>query len=145
MKLSAIRPIFGCKLIQTHCVLWLLLTSLWTQGGPCGPSPEIRSHLERRLWSIEVRCYRRAGRSKKAELLTMMDQLAASLHSGSDPVYWDALATLMRLYGEGNQKDLAAQKLNSMQQFLAAHPDPRRSAQLEALQKLADTPYVFSP
>jgi hypothetical protein len=94
-----------------------------------------------RLWSIEVRCYRRAGRSEKtAELLTVMDQRAASLHTGSDPAYWGALATLVRLYEEGNQRDLATQKLNSMQQFLAAHPDPSRSVQLEDLQRLAATP-----
>jgi hypothetical protein len=94
-----------------------------------------------RLWSIEVRCYRRAGRQDKAEeLLKLMDQRATSLHSGSEPVFWDALATLTRLYEEGNQKDRATQRLKSMQEFLAAHPDPRRSAQLEDLQKLADMP-----
>jgi len=42
------------------------------------------------------------------------------------------------LYGEGKQKDLATQKLNSMQEFLAMHPDPRHSAQLEDLRKPAD-------
>ena len=40
-----------------------------------------------------------------------MDQRAASLHRGSDPVFWDALVTLIRLYKERNQKDLATQKL----------------------------------
>jgi hypothetical protein len=94
-----------------------------------------------RLWSIEVRCYRRAGKPEKAaELLTVMDRRAASLHSSSDPAYWDALALLARLYEEGSQKDLATQKLQSMQDFLVAHPDPRRSAQLENLQKSAATP-----
>ena len=94
-----------------------------------------------RLWSIEVRCYRRAGQPKKAaDLLALMDQRAASMHSTSDPLYWDALATLVRLYEEGNRKDLATQKLHSMQDFLAAHPDPRLSAQLENLQKLVNTP-----
>ena len=92
-----------------------------------------------RMWSIEVRCYRRAGQPEKAaELLAVMEQRAVSLHSGADPIYWDALATLIRLYGEGKQKDLATQKLNSMQEFLAMHPDPRHSAQLEDLRKLAD-------
>ena len=94
-----------------------------------------------RLWSIEVRCYRRAGRQEKAaELLAVMDQRAASLHSDSDPVYWEALAALVRLYEEGNRKDMATQKLRSMQDFLAAHPDSRLSAQLENLQKLVNTP-----
>jgi hypothetical protein len=94
-----------------------------------------------RMWSIEVRCYRRAGQPEKAaELLAVMEQRAVSLHSGTDPIYWDALATLIRLYEEGKQKDLATQKLNSMQEFLAMHPDPRHSAQLEDLRKLADMP-----
>jgi hypothetical protein len=94
-----------------------------------------------RLWSIEVRCHRRTGQSgRAADLLTVMDQRAASLRRDSDPVYWDALATLVRLYEEGNQKSFARAKLDSMQQFLAAHPDPRRSTQLENLQKLAATP-----
>jgi hypothetical protein len=92
-----------------------------------------------RMWSIEVRCYRRAGQPEKAaELLAVMEQRAVSLHSGTDPIYWDALATLIRLYEEGKQKDLATQKLNSMREFLAMHPDPRHSAQLEDLRKLAD-------
>jgi hypothetical protein len=92
-----------------------------------------------RLWSIEVRCHRRAGRQKKAaELLTEMDQRTTSLHSVSDPHHWDALATLARLYEEGNRKDMANQKLKSMQEFLSAHPDPSRSAQLEDLRTLAE-------
>ena len=94
-----------------------------------------------RLWSIEVRCYRRAGRQEKAAaLLAVMDQRAASLHSDSDPVYWDALAALVRLYEEGNQKDMATQKLDSMQAYLAIHPDSSHSAQLESLQELVNPP-----
>ena len=63
-----------------------------------------------RVWSLQVRCERLAGRPQKAaELLAVMDQRAASLRS-SDPPYWDALATLVRLYEEGNQKDLANRK-----------------------------------
>jgi len=89
-----------------------------------------------KLWSLQVRCYRRAGLPEKAAvLLSTMDQRATSLHSSSDPTYWDALALLARLYEEGNQKDLATLKLKSMQDFLTAHPDPRRAAQLEDLQK----------
>ena len=61
-------------------------------------------------------------------------------YGSSDPAYWDALALLARLYEEGNQKELATQKLKSMQDFLAAHPDPRRSAQLEDLRKLTEKP-----
>ena len=94
-----------------------------------------------RLWSIEVRCYRRAGRpAKAARVLATMDQRTASLYSTRDPGYWDALALVTRLYEEGNQKELATQKLKSMQDFLAVHPDPRRSAQLEDLQKSTAKP-----
>ena len=93
------------------------------------------------LWSIEVRCYRRADQpGKAAALLTTMEQRAASLRRSSDPAYWDALALLALLYEEGNQKDLATQKLKSMQDLLAAHPDPRRSAQLKTLQQSATMP-----
>lgn len=93
-----------------------------------------------RVWSLQVRCERRAGRPEKAaELLAVMDQRTASLRSASEPVYWDALTTLVRLYEEGSEKDLAARKLQSMQEFLAAHPDPRRVAQLEELRKSIDT------
>jgi hypothetical protein len=89
-----------------------------------------------KLWSIEVRCARRAGRPEKAEgLLAMMDQRVGLLERHSDPAYWDALATLVQLYEEGNRKDLAARKLDSMQQFLAQHPDPQRTGQLEELRK----------
>jgi hypothetical protein len=93
-----------------------------------------------RVWSIQVRCERRAGQPEKAaELLAAMDQRAALLRRGSNPVYWDALASLARLYEEGNQNDLARQKLNAMQEFLTAHPDQSRAAQLSDLQKLAGT------
>ncbi len=94
-----------------------------------------------RVWSIQVQCRRRAGQPEKAaELLAVMDQRAGALRSASDPLYWDALATLVRLYEEGNQKDLATRKLSSMGDFLSAHPDPRRAAQLEDLRKSAQAP-----
>ncbi len=89
-----------------------------------------------RVWAVEVRCQRAAGRMQKAtELIGVMEQRAASLQKQSDKGYWDALATLARLYEEGNQRELAREKLNSMQDFLAAHADPTHSAQLAALRK----------
>ena len=92
-----------------------------------------------RVWSLQVRCERLAGRPQKAaELLAVMDQRTASLRS-SDPAYWGVLTTLVRLYEEGSQKDLANGKLNMMQEFLAAHPDPTRAAQLEELRKSVET------
>jgi hypothetical protein len=92
-----------------------------------------------RVWSIQVRRDRRAGRPEKAsELLALMDQRAASLQNDSAPAYWDALITLVHLYEEGNQRDSAIQKLDTMQQLLAKHPDPERAAQLEDLRKLVE-------
>lgn len=89
-----------------------------------------------RVWSLQVRSERLAGRPQKAaELLTVMEQRAASLRS-PDPRYWDALNTLVRLYEEGSQQDLANRKLRMMQDFLAAHPDPTRAAQLEELRNV---------
>jgi len=92
-----------------------------------------------RVWSLQVRSERLAGRPQKAaELLAVMEQRTASPRSASDPLYWDALTTLVHLYREGSQKDLAIRKLSLMQDFLAAHPDPARVAQLEELRKLVD-------
>jgi hypothetical protein len=90
-----------------------------------------------RLWSLQVRCYRRAGQPEKAAgLLTLMDERAALLRRDSAPGYWDALAALAHLYAEGNQKDSASRELNSMQEFLAQNPDSGRSAQLLELRRL---------
>lgn len=87
-----------------------------------------------RMWSIEVRTERRAGRAEKAaQELAAMDQRAELLAVHSDPVYWEALTALVRLYEEGNQRDSAIRELDSMQQFLTQHPDPQRTAQLEEL------------
>jgi hypothetical protein len=89
-----------------------------------------------KMWSIEVRSDRRAGRSDKAaEFLATMEQRAESLGRLSDPAYWDALAVLARLYEEGNQTELAGQRLNSMQKFLSQHPDPHHATQFEELKK----------
>jgi len=87
-----------------------------------------------RVWSLQVRCDRRAGRPEQAAaLLAQMEQRATSLERTSDAVYWDALTTLARLYEEGNQRDSADRKLESMRQFLDRHPDPQRMAELETL------------
>ena len=47
MKLSAILSLFRRMPMRMSCVLLLLLTSAWAQGAPCGPSPAIRSQLEK--------------------------------------------------------------------------------------------------
>jgi hypothetical protein len=90
------------------------------------------------MWGIEVRCERRAGHGEKANaLLAAMDQRAETLERESNPAYWNAGTTLVRLYEEGNQKESAVQMLDSMEQFLAKHPDLQRSSQLEELRKVA--------
>lgn len=94
-----------------------------------------------RVWSLEVRAYRKAQQSSKAdELLKRMEERATALrndtdHPNADLAQWDALATLARLYAEGDQKDLAEQKLDAMRQLLVKHPDISRASQVEDLQK----------
>jgi hypothetical protein len=93
-----------------------------------------------RMWSIQVRCARLAGRTEEADkLLAVMDQRTAALRADRDAVYWDALVALSSLYQEANQKDLATKNLNLMQAYLAAHPDPSRTAQLALLRQKVET------
>jgi len=57
-----------------------------------------------RVWSLQVRCYRKARQPEKAaELLAIMEQRATQLRS-SDPNYSVVLATLARLHAEEGQK-----------------------------------------
>ena len=46
MRLSAIRSVFRCTLVQAGVACLLLLTAAWAQAETCGPSPEIRSQLD---------------------------------------------------------------------------------------------------
>lgn len=90
-----------------------------------------------KLWSIQVRCYRRSGQpAKAAQLLATMEQRAGSLQSSDGPSYWESMAALARLYIEGDEKPQAAEKLNAMSQFLSEHPDPSRETRLEDLRTL---------
>jgi hypothetical protein len=87
-----------------------------------------------RLWNLQVRCLRKSGDTGKvAQLLEEMDQRAALLHKDSDPNYWPAITTLIRLYAEGNQQDRALEKVKQLQQFLQAHPDTQHSTELKEL------------
>jgi len=89
-----------------------------------------------RVWTLQVRCYRKKGDSKKADdLLASMEQRANSLHKDTDRAYWDELAILATLYAEGSQQKQATDKLKEMEQLLAQHPDPGRAAALETLRK----------
>jgi hypothetical protein len=54
-----------------------------------------------RVWSLQVRCYRKAHQPEKAaELLATMEQRAMLLKSRSDPSYAEVAATLARLRAE---------------------------------------------
>ena len=56
-----------------------------------------------RVWSLQVRCYRKANQAEKAaELLRLMEQRAAMLPQ-SDPNYPEALAILARLHAADGQ------------------------------------------
>jgi hypothetical protein len=90
-----------------------------------------------RVWSLQVRCYRKAHQPERAaEVLRVMEQRATRLRSRSDPNYWDALAALARLYVEEGQKAQAEQSLNDLQQLLAQRPDTGHAAELEDLRRL---------
>jgi len=92
-----------------------------------------------RLWSLEVRSYRKAGQEEKAaQTLATMEQRAAAFRKGADPVYWEALVALTRLYAEGNQKEQATEKLASLQRLLAGQPDAAHASQLQDLRRLVE-------
>jgi hypothetical protein len=92
-----------------------------------------------RVWSVQVRCYRRAGKVEKAaELLATMDQRAVQLRAQPGSAYWDALVLLARLYGEGNQREQAEGKMEALRRIVAGQPDSARAAQIEELQKVIE-------
>jgi hypothetical protein len=87
-----------------------------------------------RVWYIQVRCYRQAGRLDQAnQLLAQMERRVATLDKSREPASWDAWAVLARLYAEGGQQELASRTIERLRQFLAEQPDPHRAAQLEQL------------
>ena len=89
-----------------------------------------------RLWTLQVRCYRKAGQPQKADdVLASMDQRVNSFRKSNDAFYWGLLTTLATLYAEGKQKEQATQKLQQMEQLLVEHPDAGRAAMLEDLRK----------
>ncbi len=89
-----------------------------------------------RFWSLQVRCHRKAGRSDQAnQVLAQMERRAGTLYKSQESASWDALAILARLYAEGGQKELAAQKIEGMRQLLAQVKDADRATQLARLEK----------
>ena len=64
-----------------------------------------------RLWTLQVRCQRKAGETGKANaLLATMEQRITLLPKNQATQHWEALAYLARLYAEGNQTRQASQK-----------------------------------
>jgi hypothetical protein len=94
-----------------------------------------------RLWSLQVRCHRKAGRQDRAtEALAQMERRAGALARSRDPgsACWNAQAILARLHAEGGQPELAGQKIALLQQLLMQQPNPDRAAQLSTLQQEID-------
>jgi hypothetical protein len=90
-----------------------------------------------RLWSIQVRCDRRAGRvEKSAELLATMDSRAVQLRAQPGNAYWDALVLLARLYSEGSRRERAEEKIKALRKIVAENPDTVREAQIEELSRM---------
>jgi tetratricopeptide (TPR) repeat protein len=90
-----------------------------------------------RQWALQVRAYRQKNQPEQAaELLAKMERSTQAISRDPlGPAYWNSLLTLARLYAEANQPQDADAKLEQMKQFLAAHPDQARTAQLEQLRK----------
>jgi hypothetical protein len=92
-----------------------------------------------RLWAIQVRCYRQAGEASKAAVqLNVMEQRAARLMDRTAPAYWEAQATLARLYIEGKQIPQAGTKLTTLSELLREHPDADHAARLDELKKMME-------
>jgi len=92
-----------------------------------------------RLWSIQVRGYRKNGDAQKADAtLAMMEQRAGHMRRDSELVQWQALAALVRLYAEGNEKNRAAQKLDALRHLMALNSDASRASQFEDLRRLVE-------
>jgi hypothetical protein len=93
-----------------------------------------------RVWSIQVRCYRNAGKSERAvQLLARMEQRALQLRAQPGNTYCTALALLVRLYAEGNQRERAELNLEAMRRVVAAQADPDCAKQIGDLGKFMQT------
>ncbi|HTC91986.1 MAG TPA: hypothetical protein VK699_00865 [Terriglobales bacterium] len=89
-----------------------------------------------RVWSLQVRCYRKMGQYQKVDdLLASMEQRANALPKTPNSSYFDVMGRLATLYAEAKQQEKAIQKLDEMQQLLAQYPDPGRAATLDHLRK----------
>jgi uncharacterized protein YqiB (DUF1249 family) len=88
-------------------------------------------------WSLQVRAYRKAGQSEKAEeLLKVMERRATALDDDDGPsAQWDGLSALARLYAEAKQSEQAARKLEALRQVLKKHPDLQRAQLVDGLQR----------
>jgi hypothetical protein len=90
-----------------------------------------------KLWSLQVRCYRKSGQTEKeAALMGTLERRALALTDGSVPSYWEAQAIIARLCIEGNLRAQASHQLDALGHFLEQHPDPARASQLADLRRL---------
>jgi len=92
-----------------------------------------------KAWPIQVRCYRKAGKTEDADqLLRLMNYRASLLLNAPEPDYWNALQTLARLYAEANQTERGNEKVAQMRKYLDAHPDRARAEEVEAIRKVIE-------
>ncbi|MGH9821726.1 MAG: hypothetical protein ACREDR_00485 [Blastocatellia bacterium] len=90
-----------------------------------------------RAWSIQVRCYQRAGQTlQAAALLDSMEEKAGALGRRSPPGYWEALLTLAQLYIGSGQMDRASRTIAGMEQYLTKNPDTKNAAVLASLRRV---------
>ena len=92
-----------------------------------------------RVWSLQVRCYRKAGRLKEAARVLLPPRHGATRDAGRQ--FRSQLLGCFghagpSVYAEAGQKTQAAQKLDDLQQFMARHPDNSQAAQLDDLRQL---------
>ena len=94
-----------------------------------------------RVWSLQVRCYRKAGQAEKAaQLLAAMEQRAVQFRAQEGNIPWLPLTLLVRLCAERNQGEAAERYLEALRKLVGAHPDPDRLRQIDELSKLIQTP-----
>jgi hypothetical protein len=86
---------------------------------------------------IQVRALRKAGRIAEAnQALVRMEQRAALLRYQPGPLYWEALAAMVRLHAEDRRFEDARRELNEMRKVREEQPDASREHEFEALRRL---------
>jgi len=89
-----------------------------------------------RFWGIQVRCDRLSGQTERATSeLRLMEERAARVSIQFGDVYWQAQASLGRVYIEEGAWPQAEARINALSQFLSEHPDADHSTSLDQLRE----------